>query len=183
MATAAPLPITPDFATAYRDLALTSFESEVPVTRRVLEAVLDSKHDYRPDPKARTAWELACHIAKEDVLFLDQIAEGRFNFPDTRYDAQLPKTSEDLSAWYEKKHQAGHGNTAQGLAGQAGNSCCFPRHVQVSRGALPGFPDQAQRASSRTACRLPSATRFLGAVHLRRQRRRAHELLTKAAGR
>jgi uncharacterized damage-inducible protein DinB len=102
MATAAPLPITPDFATAYRDLALTSFESEVPVTRRVLEAVLDSKHDYRPDPKARTAWELACHIAKEDVLFLDQIAEGMFNFPDTRYDAQLPKTSKDLSAWYEK---------------------------------------------------------------------------------
>ena len=40
---------------------------ELDITRRVLAAVPDGQRDYRPDPEARSAWELACHLASCDV--------------------------------------------------------------------------------------------------------------------
>ena len=102
MATAVRSETSPEFAAAYRDVVLHGIQNEIPLTRRVLESVLDSNRDYRPDPKARTAGELAWHIASDDVIFLDAIAEMKFQFPDTRYDNQKPATSAALAEWYEK---------------------------------------------------------------------------------
>ena len=42
------------------------WEGEFPATCKVLAAVPDDKHSYRPDEKSRTAWELATHIATSD---------------------------------------------------------------------------------------------------------------------
>ena len=39
----------------------------------------DAKSDYRPDPHARTAKELAWHLANSDIQFLDGIADLKFN--------------------------------------------------------------------------------------------------------
>lgn len=102
MSTAPSPAITPEFAAGYRALVLEGLKNEVETTKRVLAAVPDAKRDYRPDPKARTAWELAWHIASEDVLVLEQIADGKFVFPDTRYDKQKPNTVAELVAWYDK---------------------------------------------------------------------------------
>jgi uncharacterized damage-inducible protein DinB len=102
MATAVRSETSPEFAAAYRDIVLHSLETEIPITRRVLEAVPDNKRDYRPDPKARPAGELAWHLASDDVIFLDAIAEMKFSFPDTRYDKQKPASSAALGDWYEK---------------------------------------------------------------------------------
>jgi uncharacterized damage-inducible protein DinB len=58
----------------------TLWEGELPATVRVLSAVRDANRDYRPDPRSRSAWELATHIATSDVWFLDSIEKGVFQF-------------------------------------------------------------------------------------------------------
>src|SRR5581483_9144207 len=75
---------------------------ELEITKKVLAAVPDARRDYRPSPKNRSAHELAWHIAKEDVLFLDNICEGKFDFMDTRYDSQEPKASAVMTEWYDR---------------------------------------------------------------------------------
>jgi uncharacterized damage-inducible protein DinB len=100
----APRPgMTPEFAAAYREMMCEGLMNEFETTKKVLAAIPDAKRDHRPDPKARTAWELAWHIASEDVLFLEQITEGKFTFPDARYDKEKPSTVADLVAWYDRK--------------------------------------------------------------------------------
>ena len=95
-----------EFAVGYRDMMLQSIANEIQTTKKVIAAIPDSKKTYKPDEKARTAWELAWHIASVDVQFLEEIAEGKFSM-EPRYKEE-PKTVADLSAWYEK-------NTARAL--------------------------------------------------------------------
>lgn len=92
---------TPEFALAFRDTMLNGFANEVETTKKVLSAIPDSKHDYRPEPNARTAWELAWHIANTDIQFLDGIADMKFNMANPA-DADKPKTTAELVAWYDK---------------------------------------------------------------------------------
>ena len=68
----------PEHAKAAADLVATMWESEFPATCQVLAAVKDEARDYKPDPKSRTAWELATHLATADVWFVDSIVNGAF---------------------------------------------------------------------------------------------------------
>jgi uncharacterized damage-inducible protein DinB len=90
---------TPDFALAYREMMLDGFAREVATTKRVLAAIPEGKRDYRPDPNARTAWELAWHLANTDVQFLDGIADLKFTMGAP---AEKPKTVAELVDWYGK---------------------------------------------------------------------------------
>ncbi|HYL13525.1 MAG TPA: DinB family protein [Terriglobales bacterium] len=91
---------TPEFVLSYREMILQSFANEVQVTKKVLAAIPDAKRDYRPDPHARTAWELAWHLAESDVDFLDGIADLKFSMePVEKKDK--PSTVAELVAWYE----------------------------------------------------------------------------------
>src|SRR5688572_15864254 len=56
------------------------WEGEFPATAQVLTAVKDDNRNYKPDPKSRTAWELAMHLAMADVWFADSIAAGKFEW-------------------------------------------------------------------------------------------------------
>lgn len=89
----------PEFATAYRDMMLQSILMEAQTTRKVIAAVPDGQRDYRPDPKARTAWELAWHLASTDVQFLEEIAEGKFSMEPRFKDG--PKNIAEMADWYE----------------------------------------------------------------------------------
>lgn len=61
--------------------ALTAlWEGELPATSQVLEAVGRGDRQYRPDPKSRTAWELATHLATADIWFIDSILQGAFHW-------------------------------------------------------------------------------------------------------
>ncbi len=91
-----------DFPVAYRQMMLDGLTQELEITKKVIGAVPDAQRDWRPDPKARTAWELAWHIAMEDVIFLEQIAELKFAFPDDRYKSQEPKSIAEMVAWYDQ---------------------------------------------------------------------------------
>jgi uncharacterized damage-inducible protein DinB len=96
----APQPaLTPDFAVAQRELMLQGLERELQTTKKVLSAVLDSNRDFRLDPKSRTAWELAWHLASSDVQMLDEIADHKFEMA-PRF-KQEPRDIADLVNWYE----------------------------------------------------------------------------------
>ena len=101
MSTQAP---TPEFAVAYRDTMLDGFNNEVETTKRILSCIPDNKRDYRPDPHARTAWELAWHLANTDIQFLDGIADLEFKM-ETPAEADKPKTSAELVDWYDRNYK------------------------------------------------------------------------------
>lgn len=98
-----------DFAVGVREFLLQAIESEIPKTANVIRAVPDAKAEWKPDPKSRAAGDLAWHIASEDVLFLEQIAEGKFQFPDPRFEKERPKTTAEMAQWYERKMKAAIG--------------------------------------------------------------------------
>ena len=71
--------MTTDQATFLRDFLLQGIEEEFTATRRVLAAVPDERSDYRPDPKSRSARELAWHLVEGDIQFIRNIADGAFS--------------------------------------------------------------------------------------------------------
>ena len=82
----------------------TMIESEIPTTARVVGAVGRGDGDYKPDPKSRSALQLARHIATSDVWFIQSILDGKFEFDPAQADkaeSQL-KTADDAVAYYEK---------------------------------------------------------------------------------
>ncbi len=95
--------ITADFAVTYRDFMVEDLAREAEITKKVVSAVLENKKDFKLDPKARTAAELAWHILSVDVQFLNEIAEGEFKMEE-RY--KNPGTIAGMVAWYTKEHPA-----------------------------------------------------------------------------
>jgi uncharacterized damage-inducible protein DinB len=91
--------ITPEFALGLREMMLDGVTRELEITKKVLSAIPDAKADYRPDPNARSAWELAWHIANSDVQFLDGIAGLKFNMDAPEH---KPKSISELVAWYDQ---------------------------------------------------------------------------------
>ena len=69
-------------------------------TKRVISAIPEGRRDYRPDPNARSAWELAWHLANTDIQFLDGIADGKFSMQGLP-ENEKPKTVAELLDWYE----------------------------------------------------------------------------------
>jgi uncharacterized damage-inducible protein DinB len=79
-------------------------ENEIPVTKKVLQAVGKGNGDYKPDPKSRSAIQLARHIATSDNWFVGSALDGKFVFDQAAADqaeASL-KTADDAAAFYEK---------------------------------------------------------------------------------
>lgn len=68
-------------------------------TYKVLKAIPEDKKDWKPEPHARTAWDLAYHLATVDVGFLDAVAGNSFGsgFPATC----TATTITDLADWYK----------------------------------------------------------------------------------
>jgi uncharacterized damage-inducible protein DinB len=96
-----PRPLTPDLAEFWlQDLLLGTMKNESRTTKKILEAVPADKADYRPDPCARTAMELARHIAAAEIRFLETAINAEFpaaaGLPDT------VKTPADVAAWYSE---------------------------------------------------------------------------------
>jgi uncharacterized damage-inducible protein DinB len=90
--------MTPEFAAGYRALMLDGVLREFEITKKVFAAIPDSKSDYRPDPNARSAWELAWHMANSDVQFLDGIADLNFTMGARE---NKPKSVPELVDWYD----------------------------------------------------------------------------------
>jgi uncharacterized damage-inducible protein DinB len=96
--------MTPEFAAGLCAMMLDGIQREAECTKRVLAAVPDDKSDYRPDPNARTARELAWHIANTDIQFLDGIADLNFKMESPEH---KPQTSAELVRWYDENMKRG----------------------------------------------------------------------------
>ena len=91
--------LSPEFAAGLREVMLQGLAREMETTKKVLGAVLDNKRDFRLDPKSRTAWELAWHIASCDVQMTDEVADQKFDM-EPRFKEE-PKNVADLVKWYD----------------------------------------------------------------------------------
>lgn len=91
--------LSPEFAAGLREVMLMGLAREIETTKKVLAAVLDGNRGYRPDPKARTAGELAWHLASTDVQMTDEVADHKFSMEPKFTDE--PKSSAELVKWYD----------------------------------------------------------------------------------
>jgi uncharacterized damage-inducible protein DinB len=86
---------------------LPQLKSEQAVTRKIIAAVPPDRETYRPDAKARSAFELARHIAFTEIWFLDAIISQRF--AEATRPPDSVRNCRDLGDWYS-------GNVAQRIA-------------------------------------------------------------------
>ncbi len=91
--------MTPEQASFLLQLELPVIKNEHRTTRSVIEAIPSSNSDYRPDPAARTAMELAWHIVAMDHRFFDGIASGEFNFA-PNHKPENVRTATEIAQWY-----------------------------------------------------------------------------------
>lgn len=84
------------------------WESEYEATCKVLEAVPDTTHGYKPDDKSRSAWELTVHLATADVWFLESIMNHAFPWDADSEKTRLAMFSKvaDVVAYYKKEFPA-----------------------------------------------------------------------------
>jgi hypothetical protein len=94
--------MTAEQATAVRDVIVGSIEQESVAERKVIAAVPNGNRDHRPDPKSRSAWEIAVHMAMTDVWFADSIINGRFEW--TGEPATPPEMTDPgaVVTWHER---------------------------------------------------------------------------------
>ncbi|MBX3278444.1 MAG: DinB family protein [Acidobacteria bacterium] len=94
-----------------RDMLLPAIEQEREATRRVLAAVPDERSDYRPDPKSRTARDLAWHIVATELDFFKGIADGAFGSTE---EAPNPTSSiAGMLELYDREFSAGAGRVRE----------------------------------------------------------------------
>ena len=96
--------MSPEFALGYCAMMLDGITREAEITKKVIAAVPDAASSYKPDPKARTAKELAWHLANSDVQFLDGIAGLNFKMESPEHP---PQTSAEVVAWYDDRIKQG----------------------------------------------------------------------------
>ena len=88
---------------------MTSFElyvarhtAERPAFLRVLKAIPAERRDYRPDPKSRTAMELAWMLASEEAGMVSLLEKGEVAWTET----PPPARSEDIVTLFERSADA-----------------------------------------------------------------------------
>ena len=143
-------------------------EGEAGATRKVVSAITNP--DYKPDPKSRSAGELAKHLVMADVWFADSIADGAFVW--TGEPASPPEMTDPatIASWHEK-------NLGDRLAKlRSMTSEQLLREVDFlheSAGGHLARPDeQSLRAPPGSARGVPPADGLQGAGDLRYERRR-----------
>ena len=63
-----------------KEYFVSTVASEAPKFESVIKALPQDKLDYKPDPKARTAMELASVIASEATMFSAVLKTGMLDF-------------------------------------------------------------------------------------------------------
>jgi uncharacterized damage-inducible protein DinB len=77
------------------------WNKEAAATRAVLSRIPEGS-DYRPDPKSRTAREVAWLIVREEILLADGIAKGVIEWAEL----PAPPTMKEVLDTYDRSHDA-----------------------------------------------------------------------------
>jgi uncharacterized damage-inducible protein DinB len=84
-----------------RELFLSRRKAELPVFLRVLKAIPQGRLDYRPDPKARTAAELAWMLAAEEAALASLFESGSVEWKE-----EPPPSLDKIVATFERSAAA-----------------------------------------------------------------------------
>jgi uncharacterized damage-inducible protein DinB len=81
-----------------RSLFTEFWTKEAKTTRKVLERIPEGS-DYKPDPKSRTAQQIAWQIVCEEKMIIDALESGKVEWAPP----PMPKAMKDVVATYEKQ--------------------------------------------------------------------------------
>jgi uncharacterized damage-inducible protein DinB len=93
--------MTAEQASALLTVMTGLIEGEAGATRKVVAAITNP--DYKPDPKSRSAGELAKHIVTSDMWFADSIAAGAFVWAGEPTAAPELTDPSAIASWHEKQ--------------------------------------------------------------------------------
>src|SRR4051812_39351346 len=85
-----------------REFCIARRQAEIPSVSKVIRALPADKLDYRPDPRARTARELAWTLAMEEGALIELLDKGAIQWKD----APAPKTLAEIASAYERNAAA-----------------------------------------------------------------------------
>lgn len=91
--------LQPEQAMVALRMALPVIQQEHKTTRSVIEAIPLDNGDYRPEPVAKTALELAWHVVASEHRFYSGVAAGQFDFTPRPRPENL-KNSADIGKYY-----------------------------------------------------------------------------------
>jgi uncharacterized damage-inducible protein DinB len=81
-------------------LFLKFWEKEAPATRKVIERIPQDRSDYRADPKARNAREIAWLMVREEILLGQGLEKGALEW----IDEPTPGTVKEILDTYDRHH-------------------------------------------------------------------------------
>lgn len=84
----------------HKEFFLKRWQFEAPATRKVISRIPEDRSDYRADPKARTAREIAWLIVREEIALADGMEKGAFEW----VEVPAPAKVSDVVAEYDRQH-------------------------------------------------------------------------------
>jgi uncharacterized damage-inducible protein DinB len=85
------------------------WEKEAPATRKVLARIPQDKSDYKADPKARSAREIAWLLVREEIVLGEGLEKGVLNWTDVPTPATVKEILDTYDAHHEKVTKTLHG--------------------------------------------------------------------------
>jgi uncharacterized damage-inducible protein DinB len=82
-----------------KTMFLKFWEKEAAATRKVLSRIPEGS-DYRPDPKSRTAREIAWLVVREEIVLADGLAKGVLEWAEV----PAPATMKEVLDTYDRHH-------------------------------------------------------------------------------
>ena len=83
-----------------KTLFLKFWEKEAPATRKVISRIPEGSQ-YRPDPKSRTAREIAWLIVREEIVLTDGLEKGTLEWAEL----PAPATIKEILDTYDRHHK------------------------------------------------------------------------------
>jgi uncharacterized damage-inducible protein DinB len=93
--------MTPEQGKLLSQVFLNTVASEREITEKVIRAIPEDKKSYKPDPKAKSAHELAWHVVTAEVWFLDLVLKGK---AESGEKPAPPPTVSAILDWYASNH-------------------------------------------------------------------------------
>ena len=82
-------------------LFLKFWKREAPATRKVISRIPQERSDYRPDPKARNAREIAWLIVREEIILIEGLEKGVLEWAEV----PTPATIKEILDTYDRHHE------------------------------------------------------------------------------
>jgi len=92
------------------ELFLKFWDKEAAATRKVISRIPRERSDYRPDPKARNAREIAWLMVREEIVLAQGLMKGQLEW----VEVPTPTTVKEIVDTYDRQHDVVT-NTLKGL--------------------------------------------------------------------